>query len=190
MCICCDAETKRLWCRAILVDPYLLQFCPLCIDFSIVPLLWWSAPMMGVGRSQCSTDRSNPWGIWLVMLCAWIGATDLWEQYPMPVACGFDVPVVFWRMCRDYYTMPFCCGRSFRFLGTECRRPGAKTVVMDFQWYDVVRVVRTTVAGIAVSLLASFDGFVYVFCNVFSGRVTGFFTSIYEACIARQYGLT
>ena len=51
--------------------------------------------MMGIRRSQCSTDRSNPWGIWLVMLYAWIGATDLWEQYPMSVACGFDVPVVF-----------------------------------------------------------------------------------------------
>ena len=66
--------------------------------------------------------------------------------------------------------MLFFCGRSFRLLGTECRQPGAKRVVLDFKWYDVVmRVVRATIAGIAVFLLASVYGFVYVFCNVFPG---------------------
>ena len=60
--------------------------------------------------------------------------------------------------------MSFRCGRSLRLLRTECRPPGAKTVDVDFKYYDVaLRVVRTTIAGIAVSLLASVYALLYVF---------------------------
>ena len=86
--------------------------------------------------------------------------------------------------------MSFRCGRSFRLLGTECRPQGTKTMDMNFKRYDfVMRVVRTTIAGIAVSLWPLFV-VLFMFLQCFSGRVTGFFTSIYKACIPRQYGLT
>ena len=85
--------------------------------------------------------------------------------------------------------MSFRCCRPFRLFWTECRPPGAKKMDVDFKWYDVD--VRVVVLPLLV-LLCPFGlifGVWFTFLQWSSGRVTGFFTSMYKACIPRQYGV-
>ena len=130
--------------------------------------------MMGIRRSQCSTDRSNPWGIWLVMLCAWIGTTDLWEQYPMSIACGFDMPVVFGGCTGTITQCPFVVVVLFGFWGLSADRRALRRWTWILSGTMLLCVWSVLPLLVLLCPFGLYLWFCLCFCNVFPGVLLAF----------------